>query len=87
MFQLASTEGWQNLQAILQTTGERIPKRPRERDDILPTAPIAKPPPSSTSITALPVRDSGEPLAKRFAAFRLNERRILGEGTTPPSKD
>lgn len=51
-FQLRATEGWQNLQAILQSTGERIPKRPRDAD-----VPLEK----------------GEPLAKRFAAFRLRD--------------
>lgn len=74
-FQLRSTEGWQTLQAILQSTGERIPKRQRS------PAPTSS---SSSSSFQLPVRDSGEPLAKRFAAFRLNERRTLSDHPPPP---
>ncbi|KJZ76616.1 hypothetical protein HIM_03952 [Hirsutella minnesotensis 3608] len=68
-FQLRSTEGWQTLQAILQSTGERIPKRERERDDD-PASSL----PRNPSATG-----SGEPLAKRFAAFRLNERQSVFE--------
>lgn len=71
-FQLRSTEGWQTLQAILQSTGERIPKRSRDRDDT-----------PASSNTNLPLRESGEPLAKRFAAFRLNERRTATESPPP----
>ncbi|KAH7274486.1 nuclear protein localization protein 4, variant 2 [Fusarium solani] len=77
-FQLHSTEGWQTLQAILQSTGERIPKRQRECDD------DPQPSSSSTSPFPLPVRDSGEPLAKRFAAFRLNERGATSAHPSPP---
>ncbi|PHH84979.1 hypothetical protein CDD83_1082 [Cordyceps sp. RAO-2017] len=66
-FQLRSTEGWQTLQAILQSTGERNPKRRREKGD-------------EASPRSLPVREPDEPLAKRFAAFRLNQRRPSGRG-------
>lgn len=75
-FQLRSTEGWQNLQAILQSTGERIPKRPLERD-IAPSSGTASP----SASTQAHIREQGEPLAKRFAAFRLNERRTLREAS------
>jgi nuclear protein localization family protein 4 len=93
-FQLRSTEGWQNLQAILQSTGERIPKRPRERDDaarasafssaLIPPARHPKPAPS-LSPSDIPVHDSGEPIAKRFAAFRLNEYPTESDGASPKS--
>ncbi|KAG6008865.1 nuclear protein localization protein 4 [Claviceps maximensis] len=72
-FQLRSTEGWQTLQAILQSTGERLPKRPRDFDD--PATSID----SSAYEFSAPfsrTRDSDEPLTKRFAAFRLKERRL-----------
>ncbi|KAH7022606.1 NPL4 family-domain-containing protein [Ilyonectria destructans] len=81
-FQLRSTEGWQTLQAILQSTGERIPKRSRESDEALAASSSSL----SSSSFQLPVRDSGEPLAKRFAAFRLNERRTLSDRPPPPSE-
>ncbi|KAG5995462.1 nuclear protein localization protein 4 [Claviceps spartinae] len=70
-FQLRSTEGWQTLQAILQSTGERLPKRPLEIDD-----PANSRDSSAYEFTApgSRARESGEPLTKRFAAFRLNER-------------
>ncbi|KAJ0380684.1 nuclear protein localization protein 4 [Colletotrichum chrysophilum] len=71
-YQLRSTPGWQTLQAILQSTGERIPKRPRESGGHSNS--------NSIDATAYP-RPPGtteEPLAKRFAAFRLNERRPPG---------
>jgi nuclear protein localization family protein 4 len=77
-FQLRSTEGWQTLQAILQSTGERIPKRQREDDG------VSSPSSSSSSSYKDPTRDSGEPLAKRFAAFRLNERMTKSANPTPP---
>lgn len=58
-FQLRSTTGWQTLLAILQSTGERTPKRARGvGDDDTPSS--------------LPGADSEERLAKRIAAVRLN---------------
>ncbi|KAK2600249.1 nuclear protein localization protein 4 [Conoideocrella luteorostrata] len=71
-FQLRSTEGWQTLEAILQSTGERLPKRPRDGDDAATSANSSAYDFSSPYLRA---GDSGEPLTKRFAAFRLNERR------------
>lgn len=65
-FQLRSTEGWQNLLVILQSTGERAPKRSREPETVSRA--------SSSSSFQAPGPATSEPLAKRFAAFRLNER-------------
>lgn len=79
-FQLRSTEGWQNLQAILQSSGERLPKRRREHDSALAAA--LRP---SSLHKSSPASDTGEPLAKRFAAFRLNERRPINELSPPDS--
>ncbi|KAK5987303.1 Nuclear protein localization protein 4 [Cladobotryum mycophilum] len=84
-FQLRSTEGWQTLQAILQSTGERIPKRSRGLDDSNSSSSS-----SSSSLKHLATSDtresSGEPLAKRFAAFRLNELHRASSNDPPPSR-
>lgn len=90
-FQLRSTEGWQTLQAILKSTGERIPKRRRDdsfaaaADASSQSSPSRSTSPSSTSsLQHTAPRDPDEPLTKRMAAFRLNERRP-GSGRPRPS--
>jgi len=60
-FQLFSTDGWRTLIAILQSTGERPPKRFRGGSSA-----VAPSPSYQSSV------DNEEPLAKRFAAVRLN---------------
>ncbi|EAQ90895.1 hypothetical protein CHGG_02830 [Chaetomium globosum CBS 148.51] len=65
-FQLRSTTGWQTLHMILQSTGERLPKRPRQSEDAGNGAGAFSYPNDG---------DAREPLAKRFAAVRLNGSR------------
>ncbi|KAI0022189.1 NPL4 family-domain-containing protein [Xylariomycetidae sp. FL0641] len=84
--QLFSMPGWQTLEAILESTGERLPtKRRRPRlssgDEGSPPRKMMKSmgnpslaSSSSTSSTAVP-KKPGEPLAKRLAAVRLNDRK------------
>ncbi|KAK0672895.1 NPL4 family-domain-containing protein [Cercophora samala] len=66
-FQLRETPGFQTLKMILESTGERLPKRSRYSDD------IASSPAASASGRKSGRDDTGEPLAKRFAAVRLND--------------
>lgn len=66
-FQLKSTTGWQTLLAILQSTGERLPKRDREEPMDLDSSS------GSSSPSYAPHYDPAtEHLAKRVAAVRLN---------------
>lgn len=79
MFQLRSTTGWQTLQAILQSTGERNPKRARAADDggggggSGSGAPSSVPRPSRQDSHS---SSSDERLAKRIAGVRLGDDRI-----------
>ena len=90
-FQLRSTTGWQTLRAILQSSGERLPKRPRPDDNEdtgmvaksnppLATAPGAVAPSPRPPNAVSAATESPGHLAKRIAAVRLNEDR------SPPPK-
>ncbi|KAI0889989.1 polyubiquitin-tagged protein recognition complex, Npl4 component [Annulohypoxylon maeteangense] len=69
MYQLLSTPGFLSLKAILAETGETTPKRKRPR-----TSGEGGARPSSHSSVAASAKRSSEPLTKRLAAVRLNDR-------------
>ncbi|KAK3299011.1 NPL4 family-domain-containing protein [Chaetomium fimeti] len=82
-FQLRSTTGWKTLHMILQSTGERLPKRPRQSEDAAVVVgngsgsgsgggQLGDGAAASSSSSSYPNDDAREPLAKRFAAVRLN---------------
>ena len=58
---------------ILESTGERLPKRPRTEDAISPS--VDRSHLSHHPLMQRNHNSTDEPLAKRFAAVRLNEHR------------
>ncbi|KAI1383181.1 polyubiquitin-tagged protein recognition complex, Npl4 component [Hypoxylon trugodes] len=85
-YQLFSMPGWQTLEAILTETGEKLPTRKRPRrssgEGGQANGGASSTAKSSSSASAAAVdtaaaarsQKSGEPLTKRLAAVRLNER-------------
>ncbi|KAI1459007.1 polyubiquitin-tagged protein recognition complex, Npl4 component [Annulohypoxylon moriforme] len=69
IYQLFSTPGFLSLKTILAETGEITPNRKRPRKSTEEGATL-----SSHSSVAASANRSGEPLTKRLAAVRLNER-------------
>ena len=70
-YQLRSTEGWQTLQAILQSTGEPSPihRSKRRRGSESESGSV------SGDSGAKRRRGNRSTLAKQFSAVRLNERK------------